>query len=298
MKTRPLLALAALAALVPSATAQSRFSEATIGATNRPNEGFGTLDQSLDANGAFVSASVDRTFTGLGGDDVEREMRLVATARASADYGRMRAALDVTISNTYLNPNNLPFYTEEGGVEEAGSPDVFINLAFAGFRDDLRFDGVTGGGYTVKYVFFVEGDVNNSVASASVVATVGSNPFELLSADTSVPGGRVAQYLTTRSYAVESLSSQILDVYFTTQFNPTIVGIPDGSTLQASADFSSTATLAAVLLYNANGDLATNYTVTGLSGTSYPVTPVPEPASMVALGFGALALLRRRKAGA
>ena len=297
MKTRTFLTLATLAALASFGSAQSRFSQTVVGAANTPNINYGFLDFANSDTGAPLDRSFSRTFTGLDSQGASRDMTIASSLSASAEFGRMHAALDVSISNIYYNPANAPFVREDDSVDEEGSPDQFVNNAFAGFKDELKFGGVSGGGYSVKYVFFVEGRASGSGVSADVVATVGSNPFEDLKVDITGPYTTpIGQYLSTRSYAVADLQSELLDVYFTTQFNPYFGNLPDGSTLAGKADFSSTASLAAVLLYDASGNLATNYTVTGKSGTSYPVAPVPEPASLAALGLGALALLRRRKA--
>jgi hypothetical protein len=64
----------------------------------------------------------------------------------------------------------------------------------------------------------------------------------------------------------------------------------------ARADLGHTATWEGITAVTGpNGDV-TNFTVTSASGTDY-VNAVPEPASMAALGLGALTLLRRRRQG-
>ena len=50
-------------------------------------------------------------------------------------------------------------------------------------------------------------------------------------------------------------------------------------------------------LMDASGSRVTDYTTLSASGFEYGAAAVPEPASMVALGAGALAVLRRRRRG-
>lgn len=283
-------AFAAALALAALSGAQSRYAEALIGATN---SGFSlpAIDSNRSSDGSFVETFVHRSFTGLNGQGVETTMTLDAHATGQAGYGRLRTYATGSLTNAYRNEAN-PLYYDGENVNEDGSPDSFGTLGYAGFTDLLTYGGTAAAGYRASYTFFIEGTATGDSLSAYVYAKIGDNPRELLNADLSTRGP-IAQYVTTQRYAIDGALQQTVDVIASAQFNPSTFGEP--SFLSGEADFDSTTTLSGIQLYDADDNLVADFTLTSASGTSYPISPVPEPASLAALAVGGAALLRRRK---
>jgi hypothetical protein len=102
----------------------------------------------------------------------------------------------------------------------------------------------------------------------------------------------VSQYYSTAAYAIDTSLQQTADISLTTQFDIELDSDMDGMDFAGETDFSSTVTLTAIQVYDLNVNLVSTFSVAGASGTVYPV---PEPASLAALGLGAVGLLRRRK---
>ena len=64
----------------------------------------------------------------------------------------------------------------------------------------------------------------------------------------------------------------------------------------ASSDLSHTVQWGGATAKDSNGNVVNNFALNGSGGTNWAnAAPVPEPSSMVALGLGGLALLRRRR---
>ena len=69
---------------------------------------------------------------------------------------------------------------------------------------------------------------------------------------------------------------------------------------QAVASFGDTATLTEILVFDADGNLIPDVTITSASGTIYPLTvgggvALPEPATLLLVTAGAVALLGSRR---
>lgn len=284
---------AALATFAARSNAQSRYSQSLIAAGNytSTNNSLYILDFEDSSVGSPVSAAATRSWSGLNGAEnpAVQEMTLSATASASSAYGRLRTSVDGTIQNSFYNSENAAYYDGTGDPNEEGSPSSFAIASYAGFTDVLSFGGGAQAGYKAKYTFFIHGNASGSSIYSYLDCNIAGN-LEEHTVDLS--GGNVGYYWTTDAYEISALRNQEVKVDFSTQFLPSTFVYTDGSTITGRLDFSSTISLAAVQLFDTSGNRVSNYTVTGASGTAYPV---PEPASMAALGLGAAAMLRRRR---
>ena len=294
MKTAPLLlALALTLAAAPLAAAQSRNTSVLVAAANEPDLGLFYKFASIESDvGAPVSVSGGHSFTGLDRAGVRQTMTFAGSGFASSEYGRLHSSMNHSIMNLYSNPTN-PAYTDGTNANEAGSPDQLSVDSYAGFTDRLQFGGEAGFGYTARYVFFLDGTISGD----GVAAIFGNVAGEFFTLPPLSGAGTYARYLTTDSYPIDGNNQQEASFTLTTQFNPRLKFYTDGQDLASAADFSSTATLAEIQLFDPSGNQVdpSRFTVTSASGTVYNTQPVPEPASLAALGLGALALLKRRR---
>ena len=292
------ISLALLAGLLAhSAFAQdapSRRASAGVYAQNTQNASYlYPLDYRDSAVGAPVSAAASRSFAGLDRGGATRTMDFSGTAQASAAYGRLRASMSVSLDNSYYNDANPVFY-DGGEVNPNGSPDDLAALSFAGFTDRLQFGGEALAGYTARYVFYVDGTKTGDESNVAILARIGANPLQVLFSRN--PGGFYGEYLATDSYPIDGTFAQTASFDFTVQRTLRPRLMEDGASAHAAADYSATALLAEVQVYDASGRRVTNVTAVGDSGTAYNTQPVPEPACLAALVLGAAPLLRRRKA--
>lgn len=290
--TPALLAGALLATFAAAQDAPSRRATAGVYAQNTLNASFlYALDYHESEVGAAVSSSATHSFSGLDRDGSTQTMTFTGTSYAQSQYGRLRAAMSVSLTNSYYNPEN-PIYYNGATFDPNGSPDDVSAISFASFTDRLQFGGEALAGYTARYVFYVDGTKAGDESNVALLARIGPNPTELLFAQN--PGGYRAEYLTTQSYAIDGTFAQTATFDFTTQrtIRPRLQD--DGTDTFASADYSATAVLSEVQVFDPAGNRVTNVTAVGDSGTVYNTQPVPEPTALAALGLGALALLRRR----
>ena len=92
-------------------------------------------------------------------------------------------------------------------------------------------------------------------------------------------------YATTFTYGVPFAFSATLEAF---------VEFYLGGAGSGTTDFSSTAVLSQVRIYDPSGQPVQGVTVTGASGHVYP-SPVPEPATFATLGVGLAAIMRRSR---
>ncbi|KPC51351.1 PEP-CTERM sorting domain-containing protein [Amantichitinum ursilacus] len=76
------------------------------------------------------------------------------------------------------------------------------------------------------------------------------------------------------------------------------IGLQAVSYGTADADFASTVKLVGIDVYDSQGHLLTDYSLTSESGTDYLAAAVPEPHEWILLGLGALAVAMARKRSA
>ncbi|HLO97074.1 MAG TPA: PEP-CTERM sorting domain-containing protein, partial [Fimbriimonas sp.] len=164
------------------------------------------------------------------------------------------------------------------------------SLGFAGFNDTLQFGGSLEAGYRARYVFHVDGFNVGPGTMADMSVTIAGNNEQFFAFDQ----GYNNTIWATQSYEINGITPQEIAVQFSTQVVNDTWLYEDGITFSGVSDFSSTLVLDHIEVIDANGDLVTSgVTLSSASGTQYNM--VPEPASMMALSLGAVALLRRRK---
>ena len=247
---------------------------------------------------AAVSNTFSESFTGQDQNSDERTMTFSGSAFAQTDFGRLRTRATGRLENSYYNADNAPFYdgNPEFTTNPDGSPDVLVSTGSASFTDELIFGGTAQAGYLASYKFRVTGQATGQWASASIQARIANNLAEFR--DYGVEDGVINEIYVTGRYPVAGSLRQTGTFSFGSRFRVETFDLTDGDTVAGSADFSATAVLEAILLFDASGNPVSGYTVTGESGTVYPTAaPVPEPATLAALGLGAAALLRRRRRG-
>ena len=158
--------------------------------------------------------------------------------------------------------------------------------ATASFDDNLTVSGGTGTGYFLAD-FTVDGTRDASGDAFSTSGLYWSNlpggvPGNLQSGVHTYEGTTPIQFTYGTPFAFHA--EMISNIIFA--FGGFGTGL---------ADFSNTARLSAVHVLDASGNPVTNFTLTSASGHQY-LQPVPEPATLAALGLGIAAIMRRRTA--
>ncbi len=270
--------------------AQSRWTISLVGATNigDPN-GIHPLASQSSTTGALSQTSTNTDFTGNDRNGVSRTMNFQAVNRARADYGQLRVFASASVANTYYNAANPTYYNfQTGQANPGGSPTSLVSLGFAGFNDTLQFEGNLQSGYRARYIFKVDG-VNTGVGGfAGMSVGIAGNPDESFFATSP---GSYNEIWATQSYEINGITPQTVNVQFSNQvvFDTDLVA--DGSNLSGMSDFESTLTLTEIQILNASGAQVFDVSATSASGTIYQT---PEPLSMMGLGLGIVALLKRR----
>ena len=223
--------------------------------------------QTLNSAASVVSGAAGGATSATGATPVSRTDTIGlfgGTATAQADYGTLRASAFGFVGGA------APFSYVQGQ---------------ARFTDRLTITGGTGTGfYLMDYT--VSGDITGTGDGSSQANLLWNN------LPNGAPGGLTPGTGTTVAgvFPVELTYGVAFDIYgelFAT------VTYPSGGTGSRDVDFSTTATLSRITVLDAAGNVVSGLSVGSASGHVYP-TPVPEPATLAALGLG-LAFLRRRR---
>lgn len=275
------------------AFAQTRSARVGINASNTDfpatggGLGFPTIEEYSNDDGVLIEKEFDTTFSGLDQDGAEAVMGLSGTASASVVYGTIRTRASGALTNSFYNSENTPFHNSQtGDTDFNGVPDIFNVQAQAGWTDKLAAGG-TANNYISTWIFDVTGSTTGSWAFSYLQVKIGNNPAQGVVFEQST----VNQRVRFSGFAIGN-GQEDVDVSVFTTFQPQSQLIGQGATASGASNFGNTVKFAGVELRDLNGNLV-NTTITSASGYTYNV--VPEPASMIALGAGIAALIRRKK---
>lgn len=247
------------------------------------------IDFQDDINGNAVTANYGATFGGNDSNGDFQEMDIDGEMFARGQFGSLRTRASGTLANSFYNENNDPYINSlTGDFNPDGTPDIFFADAYAEWTDEVSIGG-TANNYHSTWLFHIDGFNHGEWGFSYFTAQIGNNTpeFVLLGDD-----GTFELNFRSSAFILGSTPETVrFSVYST--FQPQTRFISEGSTVSGGSDFSNTITFMGVELRDDNGNLV-NETITSASGYQYEV--VPEPASMLALGLGAAALVRRRKA--
>ncbi len=251
---------------------------------------FAVLDSASNATSAVTSLASNFSFTGSDAFGDEQTMTFDGTGVAqAAGFGILKTGYSGSLWNTFYNSENTPYIDSSTiTIDPEGVPDIFDGRATASFTDLLQFGG-TAVGYKAVYVFGITG-VNSGDSSWSRLTFAIAGNYE--SFDLDDPG--VSNYvLRSQAYDISS-SGQTAEVSLSSTFQPQTQSHISGSTVTGSSDFFNTVQLIGLEVYDPQGNLTTNVTITGESGTQY--NAVPEPATMSLLALLAWRKKRKKRA--
>lgn len=240
---------------------------------------FAILDSASNSNNAVTTRNSSFSFTGSDASGDEQTMTFDGTGVAqAAGFGILKTGYSGTLWNTFYNSENTPYIDSSTiTIDPEGVPDIFDGRATASFTDLLQFGG-TAVGYKAVYVFGITG-VNSGDSSWSRLTFAIAGNYE--SFDLDDPG--VSNYvLRSQAYDISS-SGQTAEVSLSSTFQPQTKSYDSGSDVTGSSDFFNTAQLIGLEVYDAQGNLASNVTITGESGTQYNAVPEPATMSLLAL---------------
>ncbi len=281
MKSRHPFAIAAALALTtlsPFAAAQapSRSADASLGIANldyNPAHLLALVYQP-SPNGAPVTASVtNRAFHGVDSQGEPATMLYSAIGwAASPQYGRMQTLAAGSLRGSYYSPDNPPYFDasqEPPVIDPDGVPDYVYSQGTARFTDILSYGGFSGQ-RDVRYIFHISGNVEGDGFYGAILQfEVSGHTPEYWFITTTGQGPLVVER-GTEAYRVTGQSPQTASAAFAIWYEADLRAYPEGSDIEGVFDFSSTAVLARIEMFDTDGNPVTDWTVESASGTVYP----------------------------
>lgn len=259
-----LIAFGSLVGGVNGAT--SLFSDAAYGFFNNEDDFVSDIDSNA-SNGGSVSIS------GAGYDDF---YQFNGNASASADFTILRAQ----------GGGNLDDVGDGNGFFVDSTPDFYHATGFARYSETLSYGG-TATNYNSKYILNFTGIITGD-AFAVVTLEHANQPVQQWFFD---QPGTYNETLISNAF-IHGLSPQDFTLSLQSSVNLDTTGIIPVS---GNADFGNTLEVIGVELRdNDTGELLTGDSVTGESGSTYAITQIPEPSSLLLFGLSGLGLALRR----
>lgn len=295
------LALAPFAVMAQTTGADfERYGSINFSASNQtrafPNGSLRFFNE--DGSGTFTDGllhtySTDITYYGLDQNSNENYMNFQGTGTVRGDYGVIKTRYEGTLFNSFFNEDNIPLYDSVNDIyDSSGTPDVMQGVATAGWVDTLQYGG-TATGYLASYVFRITGRNENFKSFSLLDVTIGSGAAERF---LFMNPGNVDEIVRTAPVFIGQ-AGQKASVQMNTIFQPNLRELALGEDVYGDSNFSNTVEFLGVELRDMDGNLVTDVSIIGMSGTEYQA--VPEPATMVVLGgLLTLGILRKRKAKA
>lgn len=248
------------------------------------------VQQVNSSTGASTTETYGTSFTGLDSSGDTQTMSFSGTSTGSAEYGNLHCYSTLSATNTYYNAANNPYATASGA-DTTGSPQNLFSLTFASFNDTLQYGGALQAGYKASYVFAVDGTNSGTGALADLGVTIDGNPTESFFEGNLGPNTDI---WATQQYAINGITPQQINVEFSNQVTFNLDQMTDGSNPVGTSDYSETATLQQINIYDANGNLVGGVTVQSGSGTHYQVAPEPPVFILLGGALGLAVYLRKR----
>lgn len=237
-------------------------------------------------DGSQVNRNFSDSFEGLDEAGNTQTMTYNSSGMAQADWRILRTRAQGTANNVFYNIQNPPVIGHEQPYDPDGIPSIVSTNAYAQWWDTLVFGG-TATNYTARYVFDIDG-TNGPWGFSYLKTKIGTGSAEFFQFGWN---GYSVTRVVTQPVQIAS-GGQRAEIELVSAFQPQFKQIPSGSTVSGGSDFSSTVTLVGIEVRDAGGNLVTNVSITGASGTAYQA--VPEPATLGVLALGLAALARRR----
>ncbi len=263
-----------------------------------------TDPQSSNSGGA-VSSQYSASFSGLNSSGNSQTYSVDASAKASAEFGTLKAANTLHVTTPFANTAaNSPYVNADYSVNPAGVPDYLGSDAFAIFKDTLALDA--GASVTsLRLTFHLDGtitDNNLGQAMASTILIVNPTTSEryFISA---TPGAIDENVVVNLDVTDPNAIDLALELYVSSNAFLDIGGYSEDGSYILDADFYNTLELTGITGFDSDGHEVTLNGLTGDSGANYlalvgitpPSVDAPEPATLALFGAGLAGLRWRRR---
>ncbi|MEM9478333.1 MAG: PEP-CTERM sorting domain-containing protein [Verrucomicrobiota bacterium] len=241
-----------------------------------------SFDSATD--GSPVSSSGTETYDfGTAPNDDENSVVFSGSSSAQALPQTLRAQASGTVVN-------IDFDSDYDADNQIGIPDNFVSFAQAEFTETLQYGG-TATNYNSRYILQFTGTLTGD-AFAFISLRHGSNPEQTWFFD---QPGTYNVPLNSTTF-VHGNSPQEFRLFLSTGFDIFSDSFPPSSTISGSANFGNTLQVTGIDLRDNVGNLLTADSVTGSSGSTFNIVPVPEPGTpLLLLTVGAAFLAKRRR---